>query len=407
MKSFFFVLIVLSSTPTMAQEYLSQGEGPTLGGTEKGIPDWIGVKKDFSTYGYFLASLTRDFDLQKPTHVIVVGPGGPSGLLFQLAAAAQAQKLSEVFPQHQTLLIASDEFGNGENQRRARNWGFHVFRTQSWNLTLQMLLSEVSSLRSIASIDIFAHSNEENGIRLDDFWPPEDRQIKQISNLMTIDSWVIFHGCNSGWHMAPAVSEFLRVPVAGSFTGTHFERPHEHGDFFPYDVEAAPPGKFLEINSLSYNAPRACKNGSCVRMKPDSHTYDGTYGKRDDGLNFYKYFCRGVRAQDCFRRMSLSLLGFIGKTNSSRHMSLKDYKVILYEYMCSIHKDRNWRTKCIEATERGLANGNNFYSPFWGRSVQCDFQTCRSTENGEPTTTYMNEVKAYLKGFNSLKNTTE
>lgn len=402
MKHFLLILIALFTPLTKAQD-LSRWMAPTRGGTEGGIPEFINTFEDLPSFGYYIATLGQSFDPNRPTHLFLVGPGGASGLLFQLSAVARAHKYQEVFPQHQILILASDPFGNGEVQRQARSWGLRILGSVRDDLTVEEVLRQVSPLKAIASLDIFTHANEEQGARLDDFIEPEDSRWQRLRRQLTNEAWGMFHGCNTGWRLAPALARHWRIPVAGSFTGTHFERLHSLGDFYPFDELLSPPGEFLSVNRLSYDSPRSCAYGGCLRMKPDAHAYAGRWGNKDEGLNFYKFFCGGLQSDDCSRRMALALHGYISVRNLKIGSSREDFKTVLYDFMCSIHKDKDWRARCIRATESGLRRNNDLYSPFWGRSMQCDFERCRSSRDGEPTTTYMMEIKAYLRGFDSLK----
>lgn len=397
------VLLGLSSPLTKAQDMPSHWAAPTRGGTEGGIPGLLRPFEDLPSYGFYIASFGKSIDPLRPTHLFLVGPGGASGLLFQLSAVARAHKYTEVFPDHQVLFLASDPFGNGEVQRQARGWGLHILGSVREDLTVEAVFREVSALRAIASIDVFSHANEEQGARLDEFIAPDDRSWQRLRRQFTSDAWGTFHGCNTGWRLAPALSRHWQIPVAGSFTGTHFERLHSRGDFYPYDELLAPPGEFPSINALSYDFPRGCAAGGCLRMKPDAHAYDGRWGSKEEGLNFYKFFCGGLALDACHRRMALAIRGNISVRNLKMDSSLEDFKTVLYDFMCSIHKDKNWRARCIRATENGLIRDIDSYSPFWGRSMQCDFERCRSSRDGEATTTYMNEIKAYLRGFSLLK----
>ena len=91
------ILFLFFSPLTMAQEFISLWSAPTRGGTEGGIPGLIRpLASEFNSYGYFVATFDgRSFDPRRATHVIVVGPGGDSGLLFQLSAVARAKKYRE------------------------------------------------------------------------------------------------------------------------------------------------------------------------------------------------------------------------------------------------------------------------------------------------------------------------
>ncbi|MBX3021761.1 MAG: hypothetical protein KF799_08810 [Bdellovibrionales bacterium] len=379
-------------------------ERPLNGGMERGIPGLMPDARPNSTVLYYVAVWGRPaLDRNLPTHVIVTGHGGKAGTLFQNVSAARAQKYAEVFPDHQVMLITVNELDDDDNARKLESWGFTILHGRSSMLSVSYMVDEMRVLKKVASFDLYSHANEANGASLDaDYLSKNSREVRVLKGLFTANAWAAIHGCNSGWSVAPALADMWGIPVSGSFTGTHFERLHTAGDFYPYDLALAPPGPFAVENPLSYNQPISCAGGGCMRMHPDPYRYWGEWGVATHGLGFMRFFCGPVRSPDCERRMALSLVGYIGKTNLNLQSTAAEFTSVLKEYMCPIHRDQPVRNACEQGIDRALASGDMQYTPFIGKSSVCNATLCWEPQAGEVSIAFMEAVQAFLRGIQAI-----
>ena len=375
---------------------------PTRGGVEKGIPGLSARLKPNSAVKYFVAVFGKKLMRgQAPTHVIVAGHGSHAGVLFQNSAASRARKYAEVFPAHQILLLAVNELDGMDNAELLKRWGFRVLASRERELDVEMLMFELQSTNPIASFDLYAHSNEINGAALAEgqYFNFDNPDLRPLRSRFQAKAWASLHGCNSGFQLAPGLARLWQVPVAGSLTATHFQHLHSRGKFYPYDELMAPPGPFAAINALSFAKPQDCAGSGCERMHPDPYPYYGQWGRADHGLGFYRFFCGPVKAADCEARMALSLMGYIGRVPLNMDSPLQDFKSVLNDYMCPIHKDKSVFEACEQGIERALAQGDDTYTPFLGVSSVCDAKGCRKPSENEKSTEFMRAYKAFLRGY--------
>lgn len=391
-----------------AQNAIDLDESPTKGGLN--IPGLEMSVRANSPTKYWVAVFNAQaspllVDWRRPTHVIVTGHGGSAGTLFQNAAAARARKYAEVFPSHQVLLITVNELDGDTNAKKLESWGFEILFGRTSPLSVRLLLSELKNLRQIASFDLYAHANANSGAALDaDFLSPHSSEVSHLRSQFMPQAWANIHGCNSGWFLSPALAGFWRLPVSGSFTGTHFQRLHSTQEFYPYDKELAPPGPFAALNPLSFNQVQNCTHAGCVRMHPDPYAYWGEWGRYTVGLGFYKFFCGPVAQVDCEARMAYSLLGFIGKTNLNLKSSRQEFMGVLKEFMCPINSASPVRQACEEGIETALRTHDDSYTPFLSQSLVCSATACHEPKEGQISQEFMKETKALIRGSQSILN---
>ncbi|MGE0527805.1 MAG: hypothetical protein AB7P49_12125, partial [Bdellovibrionales bacterium] len=340
-----------------------------------------------------------------PTHLLVAGHGGAMGTLFQNAAASRAKKYADLFPTHQIILIAVNEMDDEQNGALLGRWGFQVIAKRTRMLSAQNLASELYYSTAIASFDLYSHSNRERGAALDkdQYITPEAWELQSWRGKFTANAWAHIHGCNSGYYLAPALARLWRIPVAGSFTGTHFQRLHSTDEFYPNEKRLAPPGPFASSNVFSFSGPQACAKAGCLRMHPDPYAYWGEWGRFSHGLGFYRFFCGSVPESECELRMALSLLGYIGKVNLRAESPIQEFKSVLWEYMCPINATEDVRARCVAESERALSEGDRLYTPFLSKSLQCGHNYCWPPERHEVSTAYMDTVRSFLRGFELLR----
>ncbi len=357
-----------------------------------------------SDFGYFVAVLgSAPFDSSRRTHVLVVSRGGSAGTLFQIAASGRGKRYAEVFPEHQVVLLVANELDGERNVKLLEKWGYRVLAKRTWAINVEMVAREVSAFKEVASFDLFSHANYENGARIgEDFLNIGTREFDFLRSRFWAKAWATLHGCNTGWRVAPYLAKQWRVPVAGSFTGTHFERLHSTLDFFPYEKELAPPGPWAPKNALSYWQEAECTLTGCVRMHPDPYAYWGEHGRYRHGLGFYRFFCSGLKRTDCEARMALSLTGFIGLKPIGLNSSIEDFYSVLQEYMCPINATEDVRGRCRQQMSAALTANDFSYTPFKSRSSVCGESSCWEARSGETSIEFMSAVTGFLRGWASL-----
>lgn len=383
----------------------------------------------FQSHAYLVTALnTNQLDYNKPTHILVAGSGDDLGMQFQLVARSKALKYSQLYPNEQIVLIAHEE-PEIDNKVVLNNWGFQLIKKDRSTFNGKAFIEEASKFNQIATIDIFSHSSAQYGIHLDSKahrLTLNTKGLEELKGHFTKDAYVYLHGCNSGFNLAPFLSDVWEVPVAGSMTSTNFQKLHSDGNFYLTEAGFFPDTNWAETNSQSFNEPVSCsKAGMCIRLKPDNNPYIGFWGEyHDGGLPFYKFFCVKTAMPECKKIMAKSLMSFISISNINLSSSLAEFKNVLYDFLCPVSPSKNLRGDCIEALEKSLIGGSQTYNPFSQDQVECDFQGCKveikcekvpltgvykpgtcvlTNLNGHNATTLVREYKAYLEGFAELK----
>lgn len=383
----------------------------------------------FNAHAFLVTAYNTDqIDYSKPTHILVAGAGDDLGLQFQQVARSKALKYSQLFPGEQIVLIAHEEEGL-DNKVLLNNWGFKLIKKDRSTFNGKAFIEESAKFTQIATMDIFSHSSAQYGIHLDGKahrLTLNTKGLEELKGHFTKDAFVYLHGCNSGFNLAPFLSDVWEVPVAGSMTSTNFQKLHANGNFYLTEPGFFPSKEWAETNQTTFNEPVSCsKAGMCLRLKPDNNPYVGYWGEyHDGGLSFYKFFCVKTAEPACKKIMAISLLSFNGIANINAASSLEDYKKVLWDFLCPISPSKNLRGECIEALEKSLSGGSQTYNPFTQEQIECDFKACKAEikcekvlltgvykpgtchlENnaGHKATTLAREYKAYLEGFAELK----
>lgn len=367
------------------------------------------------------------FNYEKPTRILITGVGKEQGTQFQEVANSKALKYSELFPNEQIVLIAKNERSFNSNQYLLKQWGFFVQYEKREYFDGEILVNELTKFKKISSIDIFAHGTAQYGIYLEDTenrLSTETQTIKKLRGHFNRDAYIIFHGCNAGFTLAPHLSNVLGIPVAGALTSSDFQRLHSDGSFYQTEEDYYPNSDWAYENRVTFNRATSCQGGKCIRLKPDNHPYYGYWGEyTGGGLPFYKFFCVNNSQHDCERVMAKSLYSFIGTTNLKLNSSFKEYKDLLGDFLCPISGSRNYRRVCRENLDLSLLTFDNTFNPFRGPQLECDFKGCKTefkckrirkptfknamscfmiSNAKTPSTTLVREYQAYLSGFKQL-----
>jgi hypothetical protein len=351
-------------------------------------------------------------DPSKETSVLVVGIGVELSTLFQQTAATKAKRIQSAFPDRQVILMSVVEGSFESNREQLERWGFSNVKQVSGDLKVSEIVKTLSAYQKIQSLEVFAHNAPHYGSKLNGVRTRFNYDSPDLEKInFTRDAYIILHGCNSGFFVAPKLSERLQLPVAGSLTSTDFQHLHENGQFYTYHDSKAPFGKWA-----------SCPGSSCFRLKPDNTPYTGYWGSfSQGGLPFFKFFCHGVQQSQCERSMALSLVTFPTANQQLSPQSTKsEYQSAVIDFLCPISQQKPLREAC---REKLVSHAATNYSPYNGRSLQCDFNGCRFEMNckkafwglvkpkscslDNPATsagnTLLVEYESYMNGFESLK----
>lgn len=297
-------------------------------------------------------------------------------------------------------------------------------------------MSIIDGYQKIASIDLYSHSAPLTGVGLEpDLYkarlrvtPPGVPNAYQTPNLERLadgnfiaGAYATINGCNSGFVLAPKLSELWKVPVQAALTSTDFQQLHEDGDYyFNNSGEYPSSGAWRSENDLFFSTPRSCSGGGCLRMKPVTATYHGSWGDLGGGLPFYKTFCNyNVSSDDCAKIMATMLRAFPSVKNLNAASSRADFESVLVDFLCPLKISSDVRDECEQALRDSLQTGNEVYGALGSRSVECDLKGCNAKiecdydsngnavsgtcgsahpHNARPKTT-IREFKLYLRGF--------
>ena len=377
---------------------------------------------------YFITSYgDQKIDSKKPTRVIVAAAGDDLKLLFQEVAKAKAEKYKEINKDEQIVMIAVKEEEMG-NEGALKKWGFTIHETSKKTMDGDDLLSELKKFPKILSLDIFSHSSAQFGIHINSRTHRFNQKTSGIESLKANflkGAYVILHGCNSGFVLAPALSKMWGLPVAGSLTSTNFQRLHSDGHFYLEEEGYAPSKDWSETNALSFDQPQSCKAGYCLRLKPDNTAYFGFWGSyRDGGLPFFKWFCVNNSQEDCQRAMARNLLSQTSIVNLKSDSTIETYKKAVFDFLCPVSSKKDLRRECEENLELAVVTKDYTYNPFTRPQIECDFKkcqaevvcdkvlftgipkpgTCSVQHDGKNSTTIVREYIAYMSAFSLLKN---
>lgn len=376
---------------------------------------------------YIVASFNSDvLDTNKPTRVLLVGQGDDLKLLFQEVATAKAIKYKEQYPEDQILLIAVNEKDVG-SEWALKKWGFTLHDIDRSTLDGKEFLKVAVPFKKIRSLDIFSHSSAQFGVHLEGHGNRLNLNTKNLEDLspnFMKDAYAYLHGCNTGFNLAPYLSNVWGIPVAGSMTSTNFQRLHSDGNFYLSEEGFAPNSAWATENSLSFNEPMNCRKGTCQRLKPDNTPYVGWWGAyREGGLPFYKFFCVRNSAEDCKRVMAKSLLSHSLIVDLKKNSSLEEYKKGIVDFLCPISSEKDLRAECQAKLGEALVTQDKTYNPFSRPQIECDFKGCKAEITCDkiffkgvdkpgtcelknlatsPATTLVREYKAYLDAYKYL-----
>ena len=113
-------------------------------------------------------------------------------------------------------------------------------------------------------------------------------------------------------------------------------------------------------------------------MKPDNMPYTGSWGTFSAGLPFFKFLCNNNGdTSRCKRAMALSMFGFMSNVPLTLNSSFEEYKQVVRDFLCPISAHNDINSKCIQELIDAETTGNEVYSPFNGKMLNCNMNKCQ------------------------------
>lgn len=328
----------------------------------------------------------------KEVDVFVAGYGPEMGGLFAYSAITSARYMKENSPSSRAQIIFwAQEKSPAAHRNDIESRRLHVLKSDSQGLTVDRLYRHLQSFPRINSLHFFSHSGAWAGITLqsgEDRLDDKTMDWRALKSKFTPNSFVFLHSCNSGFVLAPRISELIERPVFGSLTGTDFQEIYANNQWYHHNNGQFPQGMSkLVWNEILFGGRHACWMGNCHRMKPNNHAYSGAWGRYTTGLPYYRPFCRygsnlrGQESRDCLQGVAGALRAWpVEPRMSDRERAL--------DFICPIYPGRTSRQDCL----RYLRDGNNNVGRiFWSNTLNCTLTGCdyttsaARTRGGNPT----------------------
>lgn len=389
----------------------------------------ISESSDFPSTEYRIG-LFQDLimDTQKITHIIVVGSAvkEDSDQFFQ-SGISRAFRYKELYPDHQVVIMSSPDVVNTEDAQVFANYNIVVIKKVLEKFTATNMINEMLAFNQIASFDFYGHSSPW-AMKIGDmnaaFYPGDHyNDLRKLRSQFLPNAYVTLNACNTGFYIAPELSEILELPVSGALTSSMFERIESDGLWYKEDDWTR--GNYVETNKFTYNQPLACKLGVCVRMKPSRFEYNSVWGHFvEGGLSFNKFFCKFDNSDGrCERGMANSLLTFPSVMPITLDSGIDAFRAVAFDWLCSTAQDKTYFTKCVTGIDDAIARFDLVFQSHPGNELMCDFNSCNASvlcqqepdgtpklgtchiktpTNPEPTNA-AREMLSFMKGYDDLK----
>ena len=369
----------------------------------------------------------QSLDPNLPTRLLLIGDSAHLGDTPTESALARARRYKEAFPGDQVVLYLPDEATTASVKKYD---DLKPVQADYSKMRSTQLVQSLTHFNKIVSIDFYGHSSP-FALSLDH--TSVDTNLRETTpNIGELtakfdrsrNAFATFNGCNAGERAAQLLAVLWKIPVAGAFTGSQFERLHSDGHWYA-DIAGEKPttGSFVTTNSSSYKSAVQCSEGACWRMRPMNYAYNGYYGKFDLGLGHYKFFCGSADDTTCAKGMAESLLGFPSVKALGSSLTAKDradFEAVVLDYLCPTSEDPATFDQCVTAL-RGGAGFTPFSNP--AKAASCDMHkcnaelTCKLRPDGNPVpgtctlkgqadtagATTPEEYRWFMKGFDLLK----
>lgn len=317
----------------------------------------------------------------RPTHVIVAA----KGLAFATVGYQQFKIYQELYPHDQFLFIsnlpAPGPYRNVK-QDTLKKLGFAILEENTLVLDTRKLIQIIkNTTRNIRTLDIIGH----NGVVLGPWLESGDHRMEyrnvtlmsQLRPLFAADAWVRIAGCNSGWYVAPALSEAWGVPVFGSFTSTGFYYLNTDGNYELFDSidggQAAENVHPAKIDN-SFEIPQKCE-GSCFTLKPEAAPYHLHVHKDPEAawLPFAKPICaRSISAVRCQVAQAEALIAAIAPyPRKSAWQNPAIFEKMLYHSICGSYSKINGQLDCMNKMKTAYENQVSYFPYRLGTPLKC------------------------------------
>jgi hypothetical protein len=366
---------------------------------------------------YFVGIQTSQgkIDYNKSTRILFSGRGTDLGEQPQQSALGRAQLYKRNFPSDQIILISVFENEGNQEALTKKGWSFPVDNTLK--LGTEVGSKEILKFSNIRSLEFFGHNSPSLGTQADglgyrfDFREPI---VKTLSSHFAKGAYAIIHGCNSGWLIAQDLSNKWGIAVAGSFTGTRFERLHSDGHFYVDEENRAPNQEWAKFNP---DLNEKCSNGGCLRMRPSFSHYNGKWGDfQGPLLSHYKFFCQ-LDERDCEKAMAQSLYGYLAEKSLTQNSSAAEFSQVAKEWLCPVYKVRDKAEDCLKQLGEIEAGRGNLQISYVVGDAQltctlksckavmtCDDHNCKVTNrSSKDSQTIAQEYLHLLNGFRALQ----
>ena len=370
----------------------------------------------------FIASSSGKINSNSTTHVLVAGSPDKLGELFIYSLLTRARIYLDNDPQSQIIIV-----GRSEDKEIIQDAGFKIVKSKSGLLKADMIKESISQIKSIQSLDIYAHSNALSGVSLDsNSWVTQllnekDDLWTMFATKLSPETYIFIHGCNAGIKLAPALASKLKIAVFAALTSTDFQYIY-NDSFWAFDYNAD--NKNLSSkNILNYKKDFRCGK-YCTRMKPDNSSYKGHWGDWSaGGYPTFKLFCGSQDNKNCERGAIEAISSFPGPQKSSQvKSSLENFKKQVIDFMCPFAHNSDKQNLCQSNLENSITDSSlASYSPFKGKTLVCDRIRCKAHFNcsfgnaafnpgnckleseakeGEISNSFTDEYKYFIEIFN-------
>jgi len=311
---------------------------------------------------YYVATNKIDFDANKPTRLIVTGTPEKLGNLFLESAITKMKIYLELNPNEQIVILGTSD----DESSAKRNKNIKVIKNENGLLKKAVIEEYIEKLNQIKSFDLYAHSNALEGVIVDKgglssvTLNEKDALWDKLQPKLSVDSFIMIHGCNAGVKMAPDLAMKIQKPVLAALTSSDFQKVYENKTWaFDYDNQ-----------NLNKD-----QNDTRLRMRPINSSYKGHWGDwTEGGFPTYKIFCGKMKEELCSLGAYEAVRTFPTVLEASAINSKETYQKALIDFMCPVSTFRPTFSEC----EKNLlnANDNKEYSPFRGKTLNCNLEKC-------------------------------
>lgn len=321
------------------------------------------------------------WDTGRQTHVIIAA----KGLAFASVGYQQFKIYQELYPHDQFLFITNlPAVGPYRHVKQAtlKGLGFAITEESPAALDTAKLIQLLKTkTRNIRTLDIIGH----NGVVLGPWLESGDHRLdyknaalmSQLRPLFAANAWARISGCNSGWYVAPHLSESWGVPVLGSFTSTGFYYLNPEGDYELFDsIEGGQAAQNVRPakTDTSFKVPQKC-TGTCFTLKPEAAPYHLHVHKSPQAawLPFIKPVCaKSVATTRCQTAQAESMIASINPYNRSEALRNPEiFAKISFHSVCGSYSKASTQKDCMNKLETAYKNQTAYFPYSLGTELKC------------------------------------